>query len=1123
MRSAADEIRRVAARLHADLRVDVGLDEAISANDADTPAGLAVAQTAVLTRIRAVQTASGELRQLLRTLTDLGALARFTIGGWPQSRQNLASGFAADAVTGLSAWAEECCLAAAQLRVEALERLVSEPFGYPPGISMLLARFLTLQRALAERDWRQARPVLRAAAEGLCIGGTDVPSPEVRAALRILLARIAVHLGEDPSADLKAAEHLGAPTADTSLVRAWAARIAGRPGDAAACLTDARADGSSIAVVAEFVRQTPETDAEAALSAARDRLANVASIVDIESLLDRLVEAAPAEIWLAAAERAVDEHDRDLAAFALDRAEREAGYRYVLKAIACERRAQLLVADGDRTALLKAWLAAGDHRWWAGQHDKALDAYRTALTLQPDSTEAALGVLCTEAAKWLVKPTSDSDDRLTDVLAKLEALLADRGVEASTSWGLQYLADLGFQLSQADEDSRADHMWRAFLALGRALILRPDAAATWGQLAAALGTFGFTNTAVLAARHAFALDPGQREELIRATINVGDFEEGRDLLSRDIDHSQPWIMAVDAFVQWRTGDLGKAIELLRDATSAEPSLTWARDHLMRAYLFSGETELARREARQLSAYIGDRRAPDYLWNLAECALFTGDLAEAERLGAQLVEWERRNVGEARNGVVGTAKLMAGQPEGTDDLVQAVMATLVVRQLDDWERIELPIVRILVKESGAGEPDFRPVTEAIARRRTELSNETDPLSELTSMAATVSTPAAVQARTVLTVLLRGASTDIAGALAAVEAGAAVAAGVLEWPRLADQVRRDFVADCLSRGDLDQAMAVEQTRLAGPAHGESASRLAEIAELFSMAGRHDDAVRALATARRPAGASPELARTEGDLLWRRGQPGEAVQAWENARAQGADRIDVRLGLAAAGTDTSQAAGLLRDAIARSYIETATDLHSLLAEPADMAAVTRALNEAASDVDAAPGAMVAIRVLKAPPGELRLPGQALEVHAPPSWFAGAADPVKDVPLLGRYIPEARLRLPWMLPGVQGRDDPTLEPAGYRILVLDELAEQGQLPAQADFVDADAVSLLSPAAQGRVTEQRAMDMIAVQRPGEGEPAGMDALLLVPAAEFVALRIQTVATVFKSALQQFWSSVSAS
>lgn len=1122
MRSAADEIGRVSSRLRSQFNVDPGLEDAIRMYGVGTAADLAAVQDAVGARIRALQAAWDELRQLLSTLAGLSALARFTPEGWPERRAELNAAFTADAMTGLARWTDEWCLAAAELRTEPLERLTAEPFGYPPGSQVLPWRFGTAQRALAKRNWRLVRPVLRAAADGLRIADRDVPTPEVRAALWLLLARIAVQLGEDPSAYLEAAQGLGASAADAALVRAWSARLTGNYAEAAACLASARAEGSSVGIIAELVRQARESTVEVTLSAAKDRLAGLGSIVDISGQLDRLIEPAPPELWLAVAERAAAEQDHDLAATAFDNAERGVGSQFALGAVIHERRAEQLAAShGDQAATADAWLTAGDDRWSAGQPDIAQQHYRAAQALRPDDLRAAMGQLCAEAAEWSAKPISESAPHLTDLLGKLESLQAAHGVEPAMSWSLLNAASIRTQLAAAGDDSVADHTWGALLAIGRALVFDPRAASTWNQLAEALGTFSIYQTAVFAARRAFSLEPAQQQryELIRASINLGDLDAGRDLLSEGVDRDLPWIKAADGFIQCRIGSKEKATELLRDAARQDPSMLWARELLMRAYLLTGETEVARREARQLRAYLGDRRDLDSLISLAECALISGDFAEAERLGLRLVERESRST-EKGDGlrVLGQAKLLSGQADGVDDVGQAAAQARVPRVLDDWERLELPLMHILAADHGIELPDLTPVAEASVRRRATLAAWADPLAELADTpSGTADQVVTNQARTMLSVLLREASADPAGTQAALDAGAPMAAGVPEWLRLAERVRRAFVADCLSRGDLDQAMAAEQGRLADPVHSKSDGRLAEIAEMLSVAGRHDDAKCAVDAARERVGSTPELTRTDGDLLWRRGLRAEAAKAWETAQAAGADRVAARLAARTADTDRSAAAGLLHDAIARSYIDTATDLHALLTEPTDIAAVIAALGDAGSDADTEPGARAAIRVLQALPGQLQLPENGLEVHLPPSWFAGAKDPVNDFPLLARYIPEARLRLPWTLPGIQARDDVSLEPDGYRILILGEFAEQGNVPPQNDYVIADAVPLLSAAAQARVTQQRVLDTVAVQHPDE--PAtGLDVLLLMPATELVGLRIEAVATVFSTALQQFWS-----
>src|ERR1700684_1471696 len=97
-------MRRVAARLHDEFHVDAGLDEAISRHGDRSGADLPAAQTAVGTRIRALQAASSELRQLLSTLADLGTLAQFTPEGLQELCGQLSAAFTGDASAGLAAW-----------------------------------------------------------------------------------------------------------------------------------------------------------------------------------------------------------------------------------------------------------------------------------------------------------------------------------------------------------------------------------------------------------------------------------------------------------------------------------------------------------------------------------------------------------------------------------------------------------------------------------------------------------------------------------------------------------------------------------------------------------------------------------------------------------------------------------------------------------------------------------------------------------------------------------------------------------------------------------------------------------------------------------------------------------
>ena len=69
-------------------------------------------------------------------------------------------------------------------------------------------------------------------------------------------------------------------------------------------------------------------------------------------------------------------------------------------------------------------------------------------------------------------------------------------------------------------------------------------------------------------------------------------------------------------------------------------------------------------------------------------------------------------------------------------------------------------------------------------------------------------------------------------------------------------------------------------------------------------------------------------------------------------------------------------------------------------------------------------------------------IEVFLPPSWFAGLSDPM-DHEIIKRFIPAARSRLRRSvgetLPGVNFKDDATLEPGGFSIRFRGTVADEG------------------------------------------------------------------------------------
>ena len=1021
---------------------------------------------------------------------------------------------AADAMAGLAAWVGNWSKAAIGTQTDALGRWEAQPFRCAHGSLLIAERFATVQLALERQDWHLARPVLRTAASGLFIGETEVLPTEVRAGLHLLLARIAVILGEDPSPDLEVAGSMGASPAGAAVVRAWYSRNEGRQAEAAAYLAEARGGGMSPAVVAEAIFQARQASSERGLSAAQEALAGLADMADISSQLGRLAGHVPPELWLAIAERAGQEDQ--LATAALDKAEREADNDNELRAVICEQRAELLArSDADPCVRADALADAGNYRWSAGQQDVAKQRFQTALDLCPGNVQTALSLVSVDAAVWLAVPVSESAPHLEEVAARLESLQASQGVNADTAWSLMNTAALYERLGSVAQHPSSVHLWRAILAIGRVLAFHPDSPTYWSQLATTLVAADLYQSAAFAAKHAHALDPGRQphDDVVNALIFtaacLGDYGAVRELLPEDIENSPAWFRAQAGLVQLRLGSKTEAVNLLLSATTDDPSLLWARVALMQGYVLTGDNDLARSEALRTGDSV-DARGD--LSVLSKCALFGGDLAGAERLASELVQ--DHNDLQRGDGldVVGQAKLLMGRREGSDDLAEYLQLARSPGILDDWELCDRPILEALAREHRAGLPDLMPLNDVITRRRATLTGWEDPLAEL-AQAPTGTTDSVIvgQARLILNVLLSEAAGDLASARSALNAEAAAQA-IPEWPRLAERVLRAYADNCLAQGELTEAVAAEEERLAYAPPDESGDRISETAAVLSAAGQHDLARRLIDAARQRAGNLPDLTRAEGDLLWRMGQRDDAAKAWASARAADGDRLEARLAAWMAHSDRSATVGLLRTAITRSYIETAADLRTLPIEASDMPPIIAALEEVASDPQIAPEAIAVIRMLAAPSGKLDVPANALQVYLPPSWFAGMKNPEVESPLVARYLREMRLRMPWKLPGIGIRDDRDLEPDRYRILVLGTIFEEGSVPVDAGYVPEDALPLLSAAAQERVTADQRLGLTVLHGTKEAA-AGLDDLLVMPATEVVARRLAAIATAFHSAI----------
>lgn len=140
-----------------------------------------------------------------------------------------------------------------------------------------------------------------------------------------------------------------------------------------------------------------------------------------------------------------------------------------------------------------------------------------------------------------------------------------------------------------------------------------------------------------------------------------------------------------------------------------------------------------------------------------------------------------------------------------------------------------------------------------------------------------------------------------------------------------------------------------------------------------------------------------------------------------------------------------------------------------------------------------------------------QVLQTYLPPSWFAGLDDPLKHE-LITRLVPDARARLRRRtgatLPGVNFRDDASLEPAGFRILLHGQAVAEGQLRPDRWYCPASLGGALRPEARARMEsapEAAGPDPFPVLAafPAPEDPDPLTALVAWPPAEVVIRRLE--------------------
>lgn len=171
-------------------------------------------------------------------------------------------------------------------------------------------------------------------------------------------------------------------------------------------------------------------------------------------------------------------------------------------------------------------------------------------------------------------------------------------------------------------------------------------------------------------------------------------------------------------------------------------------------------------------------------------------------------------------------------------------------------------------------------------------------------------------------------------------------------------------------------------------------------------------------------------------------------------------------------AQARRAVDDAVSGSVAAAADSLRALLAEvPAQVAALLQ--SEAAGTIPEQLLALLwqlrdepeysdsvrdVLTSLDADHGDERDPGTQFQLLLPASWFADVTDPVREHPLLVRFLPELRLRVDWLVPPVNIAAYTEFEPASYLVVTDDGVLARGSVDPGLRYCVEGALPLLAP-----------------------------------------------------------------
>ena len=714
----------------------------------------------------ALEVAQRRVQQLDNMITHYSRVLPFLEEGWKEQRDRLRHAIDENAQDGLASWLNYWFAAASSRRVGALRWLQSD-VALPLG-----ERMSDAADALAGNDrlpWHkvlEAYKVLQIGADGVRVGPRQVPDrlvsadhgpghyePDhsVREDLRLLAARLALHYGLPGQADA-VLDAGGQNTAARLALRSRSARLRDASDEAESLLGQARdLDPHDLDVTVALIAQARQRGkADSALDYARASagalLSLSDSLSDVEGDIGRLI-GPPAELWIALAERARDEGNRDHALRFLDRtaeiARRDGDDEAA--AAAAEQRADMAASRAERR---KALVSAGQSRTIAGQLERARRDYEAAASDEPEGADDAR-VQASARLRWAdvvsaiarQRPHRAGAGELAQALSLLQAAQKQADVTGTESWSYLTESDLRIQLSKVpDTGGRYEHEWGALRAAVQAVSLKPAWARAWLALADAAMTRHLYRVAEAAAERAYEIEDNEamRASYVRALVNVGRYE---DALRQLGDPGDAWRQCSRGFIALRRDRAEDAVRHFA-GVKIDPTWIWAWHSSICALVSIGDLASARRKSEEFMCAIADREGErSWLSAAAFDARLHGQLEDARMHARSLSKVAGPDNGRALH-AMGEAQILGKNPAGWELLVRAIAQDPRPTSIDAWEREDRPVLAALAAEQGFTLESLNPPPEIThPRSRPHVS---DPVTELRAAAAATVLPGAAEA-------------------------------------------------------------------------------------------------------------------------------------------------------------------------------------------------------------------------------------------------------------------------------------------------------------------------------------------------------------------------------------------